>query len=665
MTQGMGLILGMPLASDGGAPSLAPYLGQIATRSTVNNTFATTTAIMSRVGMDFPDGATSFRLLLTNWSFQSAGSELLGSATQTFRAAIEYPAGTFTQITWGGSASKVVAIGGDTGLCDPINLAIPVGARAWLRVFVTTPGTTIFCYNTATRWTAGGDAAVITGATDQTMSGTVVDGGSNNFIFPAVVVGTTTKASFVILGDSRAASVSTAPDSNGALGCIAPSLGAAVPWANYAVTATKLWHMTRNCPRTAELARTYFSHILTEYGINDVGEVPARGLAKIQYDLASFKRRFNTQCIIATTLQPTTTDPGTPAAAYSTLGQQSLLSSEGDRLAWNSYIAGLPTRISACCDINAPVCDLATGKWKVSAGILTGDGVHGNQTARNEVVNAGVINPVTLAALPKTQEFSPFQIAPAAIYVDVADTSMSPTSAPGTNQVLSSNRGVAAESAVFNVQLGSPGYSATGFNGARPAYTFTNTKVLYTQGAGWVKLTNGASGLTMAILLQFSGSAASTKDVFLLSHGATGGDNQPRGGFVINSAGKVGVRYRRLDAAPVIENIPAGGADMRTNTPVLLVATFDPVSNSVKFRVNGTEVGSYADYPNTGSYDATNSKNVVIGNFDGAWTSCFAGNGAASQADLEKLEGFMAWEAGVATTVLPVGHPYRAARPSS
>ena len=135
---------------------------------------------------------------------------------------------------------------------------------------------------------------------------------------------------------------------------------------------------------------------------------------------------------------------------------------------------------------------------------------------------------------------------------------------------------------------------------------------------------------------------------------------------MLDTARKPGIHWRRLDADTVRTAFSA--AALAVNTPTLLVAVFDPTNNATELFVNGVSVAS-GTYATAGSIEATNSNNVAIGVLSGFGYIAMVGRefdsiGAALTApQRQKLEGDIAWRAGLAASVLPADHPYRSAAP--
>lgn len=89
-----------------------------------------------------PDGAVSnFKTIDCN--FAIVGNQPQLASTRTIKRYIEYPAGVFTQVLWGGQPT--VTISASNVISDPINLTIPAGAEFWERTVNLTANSTFPC----------------------------------------------------------------------------------------------------------------------------------------------------------------------------------------------------------------------------------------------------------------------------------------------------------------------------------------------------------------------------------------------------------------------------------------------------------------------------------------------------------------------------------------
>jgi hypothetical protein len=616
---------------------IAPYLGQVATRSLVNAAQSSSSAIMSRTAHVATQDITVLQLLFCNWYLSQAATESANAASVTYAVSIEYPAGTVAQVTWAGATSKTAASLGDTGLSDPASVTIPSGAVFWVRCYATSTAATIPVTGVGERWSAQGEASVVSGATDQTMSGTVTDGGSYQFLHPTVIVANTTKPSFAIHGDSRAQYQSTVMDAaTGAVGQIAESLGSSYPWSNFAQSSNRMYNQNKNGARIAALAK-YFSHIICNLGVNDT--LDARTLAQMQGDVEIFRYRFRNKTIIWPTIECRTTSTD----SWATVANQTLDANDPTRVAFNAWLKTIPTRISAAPDIAADISDASTGKWKAPG--YTDDGLHPSSTAGDAIKAGGKINGATLGALPNTAEFSPLQVSTTVLFHDLNNPAITPGTATTLGTIASPEQ----------LSSGTGTYSATGFQGAKPGMSFTTGQYILGD-TNYNNLTNGKAAVTLAAVGQLSGYVGGW--IYTINNN---GSSVSRAALYCDATGHLGLGYKRLDAE-ALTNVYST-AVTATGVPVLIVGVFDPTNNSARLYVNGVQVTS-GTFITTGAFSATTSQASGAGR-GLTFNQAAAFDSALSDGDRQKIEGFMAWKAGVAATVLPAGHPYRSAPPAS
>lgn len=642
------------LARMGGASGLSPYLGQVATRSFVPNVkTGGTNAVMSRTAHTAVQAITSLQIKLPGWAVIGDWDTATASAT-TYTASVEYPAGTFTQIKWAGAASVVAPAGGDSGLSDAASVSIPAGAVFWIRNLANTAGNSggglpVTQASVSTRWTAQGEASVLssTTTTDLTMSGTVTHGGTDAFIYPLCIVATTSAPTFLAVGDSRTIGSGMSPDINGAQGQITPSFGASYAYINCGVGGSQLANANRGFEQRKKLAQ-YVSHVVLGYGINDIRTAGGnRTAAQVQSDITTFGKLMAGKPLILATVAPETTSTD----SWATTANQTPTANGAALATLNTWIRTQPAPYGMVLDIDAQQGDGSSPeKWKAG---YTADGLHANSTGYAAIVSAGTVNGATMGALKAGGNFSILNLSPSVAWFDVGDPATAGTA--GTSWLARGGR---------QSMAGSGTYGAASFAGGA-GYTMNGASNSYLGDATYYKaFTNGLAGCTLAVLFQLSSIPASTRGLF----GATvNGSNNERAFIYIDNAGKPGIVYRRLDADAASQAYSA--AALSTSQPSLLVAVFDPTNNTAFLRVNGVQVAS-GSFLSAGAFSATNSNNVALCTLSSLFTACVLREAdilstALSASDVQKLEGDMAWRAGVAATVLPGGHPYYSAAPTS
>lgn len=254
-------------------------LGHVATRCELAQAFfVTNKQLQARRGHIAMDDLVTPRIVLPgfyvpNFSFGATYTESKIGANSIYTAAIEYPVGTMTQVKWNGVATVTVPDGSFVE-SDPVAaLFIPRGAIFYVRIFFTNTAGIIFTDKAAKHNnTTFLDqlTAAVSGLTDNTMSGAYGTDDTNNAFSPLAIVSNTYQPSVICLGDSRVFGESETPDTAGDIGEHARSLGAGIAYANYGVRGDSASKFLASCNNRLAIARKYFSHMTTNYGINDI-----------------------------------------------------------------------------------------------------------------------------------------------------------------------------------------------------------------------------------------------------------------------------------------------------------------------------------------------------------------------------------------------------------
>lgn len=328
------------------------------------------------------------RLSPVNILFDLAGEVGLG-ATATVKASIEYPAGTFTQVLFSGSATGNVT---DKQILKSdlvtLGVTIPRGEIFWVRQFWHNANGIIYnawqdsaTYGDAMRVAATGDSPAVA---DQTLSGTIVDNCGWSFP-PAAIIADTFLPSIGVVGDSIAygnagPTGGEAAPYIGDTGTIAKSLIALAPIqilaasgasANAASAANRYW-ISSGQPRR-ELVQ-YCTQIISELGIVDLnGDVgtPQTALQLIDH-LSSFWAALRDSygfsgTIAVSTMSPHADNPW--GDGFKTTDNQDVTFENPERVAFNEAVrAGLPNTVGSY-DVAALLeSGLNSGKWAVGGG---------------------------------------------------------------------------------------------------------------------------------------------------------------------------------------------------------------------------------------------------------------------------------------------------------
>ena len=251
-----------PSSGGGGGGAPAAYLGQVATRSyapTANYTGAT--MIQSRTGHWARDAITSLQLNFSNWWIKSGSGDTDNTAAATIKATIEYPAGTYTRVTFGASQTGSWTTGDI--LSDAVAVVIPKGAKFWVRSLYTCSAGIIYT-GFLTNEPNGDGAETGTALTDKTGGGALAAG--TNFYFPTAIVAQTANPSVFLPGDSiMKGQLDTFDDLVSDQGVVARSVGPYMGYCNAGCTGDTTAALVASHGRRVALSQ-YFSHIVCNYG---------------------------------------------------------------------------------------------------------------------------------------------------------------------------------------------------------------------------------------------------------------------------------------------------------------------------------------------------------------------------------------------------------------
>lgn len=272
------------------APGYLGYVGSNGTSIASNN----------RVSCYNETGATITKLKAywANWKVDTAGCTN-GANSITIAASIEYPSGTFNQVLFGGSASKVITAGANAA-SDEITLStpIPAGVQYWVRTYVSVSAgqTWVQGYqmNTAASGLEGAEFFT-TAPVDRTMTGTIVQPSSGNVNVDGVstVIGTNYRGygpigvvatawtgtpvtkSWVQIGDSTdAGATDNNVDSHGGNGYYQRALNGKYPHLKLSLSGTKAadWKAASLAPMLDLLDQmgACFTDAMCGHGNNDV-----------------------------------------------------------------------------------------------------------------------------------------------------------------------------------------------------------------------------------------------------------------------------------------------------------------------------------------------------------------------------------------------------------
>lgn len=287
---------------------------------------------------------TQLRAYYANW-MATATSEQDGYNPITVQGAVEYPAGTFTALTFAGASAVTIAAGGASSLAesDAVVLAqpIPAGALYWVRTWVTVaPGG---------RWPQGymiqssgmGEAVDFATGVDRTQGGTITNMAASTTrrgYGPAAVKatafgGTPVAKAFAAVGDSILMGSTDVLDpvaiGHGNLGYFAKAAAGRYPVINLGIAGTTAYG---NLPaafarRAALLAKIGVTHVFCDWGVNDVSA--GRSATQVQADIAAIAQGLKNAVPGVVVAWSTITPRTTSTDGFRTAGNQSVHTGSG------------------------------------------------------------------------------------------------------------------------------------------------------------------------------------------------------------------------------------------------------------------------------------------------------------------------------------------------
>lgn len=387
-------IIQLPTTGGGGS-TRQPYTGAVATRGIIPTDIYTNSTPYPQNSRSYHwarDDIQSLQVGWAHWAATGNVGEIVPASSMTMTASIEFPAGTFTQLKWNTSPTVSVAPG-TTVFTDPCSVVIPRGAKFYVRTFKTAASWAIINPNNdfATLMDlSGGDAVSYTGS-DLTMGGTLTDGGANSLDCPCAIIGTTTRPSLGLIGDSRVHGYRDVVNANlGDMGQHARPLGKEFAYINLAIGNDTTTNFTTgggvNSARRRALLQ-YCSHIVSDFGIVDIFDLSLTGaqvIAVLQtlYGMTGIAGKP----ILQSTLLPVSTSTDNWAT---TVNQTT--TNNPQRVTVNAWIASLPSPLVAVFDVN-PSCETApnSGIWKAPG--YTIDGVHPQALGYNAIIEYGGVD---------------------------------------------------------------------------------------------------------------------------------------------------------------------------------------------------------------------------------------------------------------------------------
>lgn len=332
---------------------------------------------------------TSLQVIFPNWYMSGSNAETGGGGDATITASVEYPRGTFTQITFGGSASGSIANAAQL-LSDAVSVSIPRQAKFRIRYYLSAPSGIVFDNRLAPEDVMRFGAS---GLPDVTMGGTP-SGGTNattQSYRPCAILSYTTRLALFLPGDSRTAGQwgvangDTQTDTFGGLGILERSFcRGEAPY----IVAQRAGDSFASFNAGSTLRRAlaaYCDVIVSGYGISDV-QVGGATASSVVALFQTFSALFGNKPVYQTTLLPLSTSTD----GWATTANQTTSTTNGVRIGFNNalrtgalsgtYLTGLAGFVELADEIESA---RDSGIWKAPG--YTGDGVHGLAVA-NEVI---------------------------------------------------------------------------------------------------------------------------------------------------------------------------------------------------------------------------------------------------------------------------------------
>lgn len=338
----------------GGTNPLAPFLGQVATRTYLPDASNTTNKqLRSRSAHVAMDTTVNPTVIFPNFFVDGFGAgatyaELGVGATSTITASIEYPSGTFTQITFSGSASGTIPSIGT--LLGTATVTIAKGDWFWVRAFINNAGGIVFSLggigsgagNVPGNFNLGDvlDSAV-SGLTDNTMGGAYTATSGTSRYSPIIIAAQTALPAVLVIGDSKAYGENDAGDNSGDIGETQRWLHPFFATANWGVRGRDASQFVANCTIQTSF-NSYFTHLINEDGVNCF--IHGQTALQAATNTDALAAKFPTLKKYVTTILPsaTTTDN------YATTINQTTASYNAGRVTENNRRRGVPTPWLGC-----------------------------------------------------------------------------------------------------------------------------------------------------------------------------------------------------------------------------------------------------------------------------------------------------------------------------
>lgn len=331
--------------------------------------------------------------IIPNW-YSVGGVETAPGAPTTCTATVEYPlGGTRYPVTFNGQMSGVAPDGGQIATDPFIIPGLQEGDTVHLRVFRScASGIPYTAYSQLTPQVSA-DMQFEAGAsvTDKTVSGTI-PAATVNIFAPAAIVAATTKKSVAVMGDSTPYGAADTIDNTGLLGWACRALAPVAPVMNLAYPSNQAVTMatTAGNDRALALANAYSSEVILQIGTNDLAG--ASTAATILGRLTTIAGKLTSkQRVYGVTAFPRTTSTD----SWTTTANQTVLSTEAERVKLNTGVRAIPAGFTDAIDVASVIeTSFNSGIFKVesnSASPAITEGVHLLGNGYRMVARSGIV----------------------------------------------------------------------------------------------------------------------------------------------------------------------------------------------------------------------------------------------------------------------------------
>lgn len=300
-------------------------------------------------------------------------------ATSQFTASIEYPIGTIAAVVKFSGATLGSVADGALLISDAASVSIPRGAAFYVRVWHANPNGVLSNLeaglNNVTAAVPNSGEWVVWGVTTPDLTQSTSN--SNNQIVgrhlrPTVILGSTSRPTFFLAGDSRlgqGVTYDSIPNSYGGRGEVERSVGKRFGTFNAGCSSEKLADvLAGNYSKRMQFAQ-YCSHVICEYGINDINA--GTSFFSMVTNLATFASSFGGKPFYQTTITPATTSTD----SWTTTTNQAISDpvTNQTRTRYNDAIRlGLATPVTGCIEVADQVETARnSGIWKASGRTVT------------------------------------------------------------------------------------------------------------------------------------------------------------------------------------------------------------------------------------------------------------------------------------------------------